>query len=452
MSEGCGGSQLLVGLCAVAVLSGLNNGWSLKVGGLVFVRLQDAYSIGDPLYLTQAGRVLLGGGLFAGMSVGAPAVGLLAHRIGTRLSSLVGEVIIIVAIALGTFAATQPVLIMWRVLLGVGAGLCITAKPLYIVETSLPAHRGRLLTLLAASIVVSQMLCELTDWALPMPSTTSAREGGWRPLIAIGFAFPTLLSAVLLIMPHSPVYLASKHSEAQPLTSAAPQQHGTSKSSSAEAAVTSASTPSNPWRLVAVLATLVLAKEANGANVLLVYSFDYLVEQFDGDRSTAHLWGVAIGLTHVLSCVVGFLLIDSPRCGRRPLAIGGCVGTAAANVLLGTGFLSQQGQGGTGRTFDLLLPAVLLLHAFASVSVHVAFYPLTTELMPLRLRTTWLGVVYAVAQAVAFGMISIGGVAPANSNANGALYLAYGAVSAACAATLYLILEETRPGREGARL
>ena len=44
-----------------------------------------------------------------------------------------------------------------------------------------------------------------------------------------------------------------------------------------------------------------------------------------------------------------------------------------------------------------------MLHACASTFVQLAFYPLTTELLPPRLRSSWLGVVYAAAPALAEG-------------------------------------------------
>ena len=67
--------------------------------------------------------------------------------------------------------------------------------------------------------------------------------------------------------------------------------------------------------------------------------------------------------------------------------------------------------------------------------------------MPAHLRASWLGVVYAAAQALAFTLISVGGACEPSDTANAALFLALGLASAACALVLGLWLVETRPAQ-----
>ena len=433
MSESLGPLSLLLGLVSVALLSGINNGWSLKVGGLVLVRLNPSNTDDAALSMHDEDLILMGGSLVLGMVFGAPASGACVHRVGSRTTSILGECVIIFAVLSSACASSRGTLIALRVLLGVGVGVCITAKPLYIVETCSPAHRGRLLALLAAAIALGSGLCEATGWALPLDAPS------WRWLVGLGAIPPSLLlCSLLLLLPQSPVYLSEQsqsrlRAEEQPLAPPPPAR-GDGKGAALSAC-------HGHWRLLVTLATLVLAKSANGGDVLLVYSYDYLDRSTAGDRNAAHSLGLLVAGVQLVACLVGLLLIDVRWCGRRPLAIWGCVGTTVANLLVAA-FWALYDERDEGQA---ALSAALLLHAAASTSIHIAFYPLTAELLSARHRTTWLGIIYSAAQACSFGTISIGGACEASSLANTMLYFAFALITAASALTLGAVLEETRP-------
>ena len=349
----------LAALAVVASLAGLNNGWALKVGGLVQSRLEEsapseALRIGTPEDVT-----LIGAALFLGMFAGAPLAGLVVERIGARRASLVGEGFVVSGTLLGAFAQTRDVLIAWRLLQGLGVGFCITAKPLFIVESCRPAYRGRLLGLLATFIYFSFLLVELVDSAMPDPREN---DDAWRYLIGVGLTSPVLLAALLYLLPDPPPTAPAstqlqavdethplKKKRAGPLfpplspapaaAAAAPVEapvagaagssllgsplpfassldgmdllvDGPPKSGADSGAEAYAEARPLAWRrTVAIAATLVVSKEGCGTNVLIVYAYDYLHEGFleagageDAARQAGHRAGVAIALTLVASC------------------------------------------------------------------------------------------------------------------------------------------------------
>jgi MFS family permease len=125
---------------------------------------------------------------------------------------MLGESSAVLAVVLGIAAAHVSQVLAWRTILGIGVGICITAKPLYIVEAAPAAWRGRLLTLLALSILIGQVVCEGVDWAGPPNSIGLAiSERFSRVEIAISGAFPLLLLLLLYLMPHTPTHASRAH-------------------------------------------------------------------------------------------------------------------------------------------------------------------------------------------------------------------------------------------------
>jgi MFS family permease len=223
----CNG-QLLAGLACVAVFSGLTNGWNLKVGGLVLVRIENNYPSPDsPMHVANSEFMLVGGILFLGICIGALVNGPIVEQLGTRTTSIIGEVTIILGTAIGVLASNEHWLIIWRLVGGIGMGICITSKPLYIVELSPKLYAGRLLAVLATSITLSMILAEASDMLIPH---ALAWIDVWRLLIALGMVFPTLLALFLCFcMPHTPAYFSTQGktaAEEQPLARTSRESSG----------------------------------------------------------------------------------------------------------------------------------------------------------------------------------------------------------------------------------
>jgi MFS family permease len=444
----CNG-QLLAGLACVAVFSGLTNGWNLKVGGLVLVRIENNYPSPDsPMHVANSEFMLVGGILFLGICIGALVNGPIVEQLGTRTTSIIGEVTIILGTAIGVLASNEHWLIIWRLVGGIGMGICITSKPLYIVELSPKLYAGRLLAVLATSITLSMILAEASDMLIPH---ALAWIDVWRLLIALGMVFPTLLALFLCFcMPHTPAYFSTQGktaAEEQPLartsreSSAAPAA-GAARATARVEAPDVAPGADFSCPLATVLAAFVIAKECNGGSVLMILTFEYLNERFEYESAVAHACGMGLSAILLCSCVAGFFLVDSPVCGRRPLAVGGCTGCVVANTLIAASFALQGAGHPSGRA---ILPVALILNAMSSMSVHIAFYPAATELLPLSLRSRWLGVVFAAAQVLAFGVTTLGSALAASDAATCALFVGSSVLMAICACVLGALLPETRP-------
>ena len=127
-------------LAAMSVISGANSGYAIHIVSFVLVRVSTE--------LSDVATGAIGAAVYVGLLAGCPLGALLARRQGRRVATLVGELVIISACVFGGLVAPLSSasasaflfvasLIAWRVTVGVGVGICITVKPLYIAEVYL---------------------------------------------------------------------------------------------------------------------------------------------------------------------------------------------------------------------------------------------------------------------------------------------------------------------------
>lgn len=465
--RGLAGGRWIAALASLSVLSGLNNGFALKVGSFVQQRVNSAYSPSSPLYLHPAEYSFLGSGLLLGVVASCGLSGLIIRAVGTRNAALLGELLAFGAAFFGFFASASWMLHVWRIGQGAGVGLCITAKPLFIAESSPPEWRGRLLVALAFCIVLGQAVAELIDWSAGVDDGSA-----WRVDIAVAAVFPAVLGVVLYLMPPTPEEerrattgcwpcvagraapadgAPPRPGEATPLKPPTKPAGAARPAAGAEAGATEwLGWPHGTMRALGLALLLILAKEGSAAGSLIAYAYQLLLAGRPIDniytlsaadmqrrRDAAHVEDMAVAAFQLLGSVLCFALIDRPSVGRRPVLIGGCVGSALGAALL-SGSMSS-------RASQRLLPAALSTLGFFNQLVQGAFYPLTTELMPRRARLFLLGPIYGMAQLVSFCFTQ---VLPSVSTT--ALFAALAALSAVNAAALWRLLPETIP-REGPR-
>jgi len=82
--------------------------------------------------------------LEAGAFISSLAVGRIGDLIGRRRTILYGSCIFFVGGALQTFATTMGIMMLGRIIAGLGVGMLSTIVPVYQSEISPPHNRGRL--------------------------------------------------------------------------------------------------------------------------------------------------------------------------------------------------------------------------------------------------------------------------------------------------------------------
>ncbi|RLN34546.1 hypothetical protein C2845_PM03G26760 [Panicum miliaceum] len=140
----------------------------------------------------------------AGAIVGAGAGGWMNDRFGRRPSILIADLLFLAGSMVMCFAPAPAVIIVGRVLVGLGVGMASMTSPLYISEASPARIRGALVSTNGLLITAGQFLSYLINLAFTKVS------GTWRWMLGVA-GVPALLQFLLMLaLPESPRWLYRK--------------------------------------------------------------------------------------------------------------------------------------------------------------------------------------------------------------------------------------------------
>ncbi|KAG1297809.1 hypothetical protein G6F66_002283 [Rhizopus arrhizus] len=125
------------------------------------------------------------GAIFGGLSAGYPLV-------------LCASIIFTLGSAMLAFAHSYNILLLGRLIIGVGVGVASMIIPVYIGEVAPKKFRGRLSTLNTLAVTFGQVTAYVINLVF------SRTEGGWRYMFGLG-ALPAILQLIIMpFMPESP--------------------------------------------------------------------------------------------------------------------------------------------------------------------------------------------------------------------------------------------------------
>lgn len=188
-------------LCALVVLL---DGYDLQAMGLAVPTLARQWQLSPAVFANALAASLLGLGL------GSAFIAPLGDRLGRRPLLLVGLTIIMVT-SLGAATASSPwQLALWRLLIGLGLGVCQSNASALTAEYAPLSRRATIMTLMGVCVSLGAVLAGFTA-----PQVMAA--AGWRGLFLVGAALPLLaLLAAALGLPESPAILAKSALAAAP--------------------------------------------------------------------------------------------------------------------------------------------------------------------------------------------------------------------------------------------
>src|ERR1700732_579602 len=142
-------------------------------------------------------------GVLAGAAAGALAGGRLADLFGRR-SLLIATAIIFAVGAIVCAAATSPaILVIGRIIVGLGIGLASGTVPVYISEVSPAEARGWQVSLFQLAITVGILLAYLVDYAFALIQ-------GWRWMFGLAIVPAAIFGLGMIFLPESPRWLVRK--------------------------------------------------------------------------------------------------------------------------------------------------------------------------------------------------------------------------------------------------
>jgi SP family arabinose:H+ symporter-like MFS transporter len=442
-----------IGTILIIALSGLLLGFdgSLFTGAVVFVK--DQFALTD----LELGWTVSSHTLSATLAIFL--AGPLADRIGRRTVLRIATLMFAVSAIAAALANGYAMLIVARLLSGVGVGAVFVAAPMYIAEISPPALRGRMVTINQLFLVFGIFMASLNNLAilrledLPLAwlQGLTLAESHWRWMLGIGVVPAVLYLFALLWVPESPRWHAM-HGRVEAARRILVRAHG-DVLAQRELAEVRASLAHEPrtrdaglrelWvpelRGVLFIGLVVgVLQQATGINAVLGYApMIFARAGTHVGMDTPFVQTALITLVNVVATVIALLLID--RVGRRPLLIFGTAGIAICQFVAAWGFGSSQDELHSAWVLVGLLGFV----ACFALSLGPIMWVLLSEIFPNRVRALAISCVGLVNSTVCFlaqlvfpwQMENLGGAKT---------FLIYGLFSVLGAVVLVRILPETR--------
>ena len=403
---------------AVAALGGFLFGYdSSVINGAVS-------AIGDHYHVSATGLGFTVSSALLGAAVGAVVAGRLADRLGRLIVMRLAAVLFLVS-ALGTgLINSLSLLIVFRVLGGVGVGMASVVAPAYIAEIAPARIRGRLGSAQQLAIVLGIFVSLLADYAFATAAGGSEKSlwwglPAWRWMFLAMIVPAVIYGALSLTIPESPRYLVSRERMREARRVLARVLGGVDIDAKLAQIRQTLSSERRPrladvrgpalglMPIVWVGIGLSVFQQFVGINVIFYYS-SVLWRAVGFSESSSLQITVISGAVNIVTTLVAIALID--KIGRKPLLLIGSAGmTVTLGVMagiFGTATVGAHGQpvlhGAEGAVALIAANAFVF---FFGMSWGPVVWVMLGERFPNRLRASGLAIA-ASAQWIANWAIS----------------------------------------------
>ena len=326
--------------------------------------------------------------LLLGAIVASLYAGRVADRFGRRRT--LGLVACIFAVGLGVAASAQSyaMLIVGRVIMGVGVGGVSAVVPTYLSEISPAQIRGRVMTLNQLLITIGLLVSYVVDLVF-------AGSHDWRAMFAIGLIPALALAIGTLFLPESPSWLLDRGKVARARSEIAAvggddaadktiarykreQEERKREGGDQETDRKGFRVLLKPSLRAALVVggTLAVLQQFAGINTIMYYA-PTIMQRSGLSSSNSILYSVFIGVINFAATILSMRLID--RLGRRPLLLISLVGMLVSLAALGLAFVASWSP-------VLTLVFILLYIVAFAVGMGPVFWVLLGELFPSRDR------------------------------------------------------------------
>ena len=395
----------LVKLTIISTLGGLLFGYDTGVisGALLYMK--------DALNMNSVEEALVVSALlFPGAAAGAILGGRMSDWLGRRGSLLVCAGLFLVGALACSLAPNVTLMVIARIILGLGVGAAAVTCPLYLAEMA-PAHlRGRMVTINELMIVTGQMLAFAINAAL---DALIQDPGVWLVMLAVATIPALALLIGMLVLPESPRWLGLK-GRFQESKRILELSRSSSEASAEYGEITDAAAAAGKekgrafrdlktyrWmrRLLYVGCGLAVVQQATGINTVNYYA-PTILESSGLGVSAALVATIGIGVTSVVTTILGIWLLGFV--GRKKMLMIGFSGVVGAQALLALAFTLPQ----SDAVSYLILACMMLFVAFVQCFIGTCVWLLLSEIFPLAIRGFAMGiavfVLWTVNAAISF--------------------------------------------------
>ncbi|WP_434432971.1 sugar porter family MFS transporter [Lactiplantibacillus paraplantarum] len=326
--------------------------------------------------------------ILIGCAIGVSVAGVLSDLFGRKKILALSAIIFAVSSLGAAFSSSYLILVIWRILAGIGIGLTSLITPLYIAEMAPSEVRGKLVSVNQLAITIGIFIVYFINAAIASGSSADWNiSTGWRWMMGIGVIPSALFLIALIPAGESPRWLAQhgKQSEALKVLKkvesselAAKQQLNAIQDAEKVVDDTKFSDLFNKtWFPVLVIGVLLaLFQQFSGSNAIMYYA----PEIFKGagfGQSGAFMATVSIGVINMVITVVSLGLVD--RIGRKKLLGWGSFAMSVCLLVVAICFF-------THASATVTLTFILLAIASYAISLAPVTWLLISEIFPSRIR------------------------------------------------------------------
>ena len=284
--------------------------------------------------------------------------GPLSDRIGRRRVLFLAAILYAVSAIASALAPTFVILVIARMIGGLGVGASLIIAPMYIAEIAPPKVRGRMVSFNQLNIVLGISAAFFTNYLILQLGQSDAGwaralmfdEHNWRWMLGLETLPAVLYFFGLFFVPESPRWLLLKGQEEEGreiLARAVGEAEAREELDEIRASLArdAGREKVSVRELFAPAMTLVLTigvvvaivQQITGINAVFFYA-PMIFEQSGIGTDASFAQAVLVGLVNLVFTIVAIAFID--RIGRKPLLILGLSGIAVAMFVLSFGFSS----------------------------------------------------------------------------------------------------------------
>lgn len=322
------------------------------------------------------------------------AIALIGTMIGALISAKPADkfgrkkVLIFIALLYGISALGSALSFNWiafliyRFIGGIAVGASSVIGPMYIAEIAPPKIRGRLAASFQFNIVIGQVLSYISNFLIAQAFVTNA----WRWMLGVELVPSVIFLFLLFLVPDSPRWLVIRNNTSKAesilkkLGSVDPGKELTEIIESVKdfSRITKNHFFTRQNRIPIVLAILVAVfNQLSGINAIIYYA-PRIFEMVGFAKDSALLQSITIGITLLISVMVGMSLID--KVGRKRLLLVGSVGMFFFLSMVAATFYTKA-EGGFFTLFYLVG-----FIAFFGMSAGTVIWVYIAEIFPNSIR------------------------------------------------------------------
>ncbi|SCW80783.1 sugar porter family MFS transporter [Mucilaginibacter sp. NFR10] len=387
----------LTAVTLIATLGGLLFGFDMAVisGVLPFVKSQFALSAATEGWFVSSALI--------GCIIGVAFSGDLSDRVGRKKMLMLSAVLFLLSALGSALSSGFTLLILARMLGGMGVGVASIVAPLYISEIAPARIRGRLVTFYQLAITAGILVAYLTNAGLLNFSLhhKSSYLGTiidlvlvkevWRSMLGLG-AIPALLFFVgLCFVPESPRWLIQNGKTDDGIAVLSKVTDYATALKDVTLIKNTQSRDIGTYReifapamrkplLIGLL--LPLFSQFSGINAVIYYG-PRILSDAGINISNALLSQIIFGIANFAFTLIAIWKVD--KIGRRPLYIAGALGATVCLIFTGVCFY-------TGATTGIaLVVSIILFLACFAFSIGPLKFVIASEIYPTRIRGRALG-------------------------------------------------------------